>query len=30
MARPRIARAFDMLRDKRVVTPARKHGNIPL
>ncbi len=30
MARPRIARAFDMLRDKRVVSPARKHGNIPL
>ncbi len=30
MARPRIARAFEMLRDKRVTSPARKHGNIPL
>jgi propionyl-CoA carboxylase beta chain len=29
-ARSRIARAFDMLRDKRVSSPPRKHGNIPL
>ncbi len=30
MARMRIARAFEMLRDKRVASPTRKHGNIPL
>lgn len=30
MARMRIARAFEMLRDKRVTSPNRKHGNIPL
>jgi propionyl-CoA carboxylase beta chain len=25
-----VARAFEMLRDKRVERPKRKHGNIPL
>jgi propionyl-CoA carboxylase beta chain len=29
-ARKSIGRAFDMLRDKRVASPPRKHGNIPL
>jgi propionyl-CoA carboxylase beta chain len=28
--RPRVIRAFDMLRGKRQNGPARKHGNIPL
>jgi propionyl-CoA carboxylase beta chain len=28
--RPRVIRAFEMLRGKRQVNPARKHGNIPL
>jgi len=28
--RPRVIRAFDMLRTKRLERPPRKHGNIPL
>lgn len=28
--RLRVATAFDMLRNKRIVRPAKKHGNIPL
>ncbi len=28
--RPRLIRAFDMLRNKREAMPPRKHGNIPL
>jgi propionyl-CoA carboxylase beta chain len=28
--RPRVIRALQMLRDKRVHRPARKHGSIPL
>jgi len=28
--RPRVIRAFEMLRTKRQDTPSRKHGNIPL
>jgi propionyl-CoA carboxylase beta chain len=28
--RPRVIRAFDLLRTKRIVLPPRKHGNIPL
>jgi acetyl-CoA carboxylase carboxyltransferase component len=28
--RPRLIRALALARSKRVVTPARKHGNIPL
>ena len=30
MLRIRLARALDMLRDKREKNPAKKHGNIPL
>jgi propionyl-CoA carboxylase beta chain len=28
--RPRVIRAFEMLRTKRLERPPRKHGNIPL
>jgi propionyl-CoA carboxylase beta chain len=28
--RPRVIRAFEMLRTKRQENPPRKHGNIPL
>jgi acetyl-CoA carboxylase carboxyltransferase component len=28
--RPRVIRALEMLRDKRVQRPARKHGSMPL
>jgi acetyl-CoA/propionyl-CoA carboxylase carboxyl transferase subunit len=28
--RPRLIRALEMLLDKRVERPSRKHGNIPL
>jgi propionyl-CoA carboxylase beta chain len=28
--RPRVIRAFEMLRSKRQETPPRKHGNVPL
>jgi len=28
--RPRVVRAFDVLRTKREVRPAKKHGNLPL
>jgi propionyl-CoA carboxylase beta chain len=28
--RPKVVRAFEMLRTKRRETPARKHGNVPL
>jgi propionyl-CoA carboxylase beta chain len=30
VTRPRLINALDMLRNKRDVNPARKHGNIPL
>jgi propionyl-CoA carboxylase beta chain len=28
--RPRLIAALELLRDKRVASPSRKHGNIPL
>jgi propionyl-CoA carboxylase beta chain len=28
--RPRVIRAFEILRNKRVQRPPRKHGNMPL
>jgi acetyl-CoA carboxylase carboxyltransferase component len=28
--RPRVIRAFEMLRGKRETRPPKKHGNIPL
>ena len=29
-SRPRLIEAFDMLKNKREIRPARKHGNIPM